>query len=140
MNARVDYHVRQEQLVKAPFGIIFADLNGLKLCNDKGGHEEGDRLLVNAAALLKKHFANDEIYRSGGDEFVVIVSGCTKEDFEKRVQALKKESSYGNTVSFAVGSFWSDRSEKLRECMHKADEAMYEDKKEFYRQHPEKAR
>ena len=36
MNARVDYHVRQEQLVKAPFGIIFADLNGLKLCNDKG--------------------------------------------------------------------------------------------------------
>ena len=140
MNARVDWHVSGDKHVHTPFGVVFADLNGLKQCNDNGGHEAGDRLLKNAANLLKKHFVSDEIYRSGGDEFVVIVPNCSKEAFDQKVKVLKEESSYGSPVCFAVGSDWSDGDRDLRYCMHVADEAMYADKKEFYRQHPEHAR
>ncbi|WP_294429843.1 GGDEF domain-containing protein [uncultured Treponema sp.] len=140
MNARVDQHVSKEQIVHAPFGVIFADLNGLKQCNDSGGHEEGDKLLKKAAKLLKKYFDDKEIYRSGGDEFVVIVPNCEKADFEAKVAALKAESAYGAEVCFAIGSDWSSNEADLRRCMHVADEAMYADKNEFYRMHPENRR
>ncbi len=140
MNARVDWHVNGDFPVKTPFGIVFSDLNGLKQCNDFGGHEAGDRLLKKAAALLKKHFGNYEIFRAGGDEFVVLVTQCEKEKFDEKVEELRKESSYGCEVSFAIGSDWSAGEKDLRLCMHIADEAMYADKKEYYKQHPELVR
>ena len=140
MNARVDWHVNNNQTVHTPFGILFADLNGLKLCNDKGGHEAGDKLLQNAAELLKKHFEEDEIYRSGGDEFVVLVQECEKEAFEEKINKLRKESGYGSEVCFALGYDWSTDVKDLRKCMHNADEAMYADKREYYIQHPDLVR
>ena len=140
MNARVDWHVNGRNPVRAPFGIVFADLNGLKQCNDSGGHESGDKLLKDAAMLLKKHFYDDEIFRAGGDEFVVIVSGCEKDVFENKVALLRQESGYGASVSFAIGSDWSKDGKDLRLCMHNADEAMYADKNAFYAKHPDKAR
>ena len=140
MNARVDFHVNGEKPLPAPFGIIFADLNGLKQRNDSGGHEAGDELLKNAALLLKKHFGDDEIYRSGGDEFVIIVPNCDKESFDLKVASLRAKSGYGAPVSLAIGADWSDSAEDLRRCMHNADEAMYADKNEFYKQHPDMAR
>lgn len=140
MNARVDWHVNNSYSVKTPFGIIFADLNGLKQCNDNGGHEAGDKLLINAANLLTKHFGKYEIYRSGGDEFVVIVQECSREDFEEKTAKLRAESGYGAEVCLAIGTSWTTDGKDLRYCMHIADEAMYADKKEYYRQHPDIAR
>lgn len=140
MNARVDSHVNKEMTVHTPYGVIFADLNGLKQCNDSGGHEAGDRLLKDAAKLLKKHFDGDEIYRSGGDEFVIIVPNCKKDVFEKRVAQLRAETGYGAEISFAIGADWTDDEKELRHCMSIADGAMYADKNEFYRLHPDKAR
>ena len=140
MNTRVDWHVKNSFPVHTPYGVIFADLNGLKQCNDKGGHEAGDKLLKNAADFLTKHFSNYEVYRSGGDEFVVIMPGCNKDDFEKQVEQLRKDTQEDSSVSFAIGADWSDDGKELRHCMHIADEAMYADKNEFYKQHPDKAR
>ena len=140
MNARVDWHVSHLSSVHLPFGVVFADLNGLKQCNDTSGHEAGDRLLQNAAELLKKYFGDFEIYRSGGDEFVVIVPGCEKDFFEKKVEELRAESGYGAEVCLAIGEDWSDSSTDLRLCMHNADEAMYADKHRYYKEHPDLAR
>ena len=140
MNTRVDWHVKNSFPVHTPYGVIFADLNGLKQCNDSGGHEAGDQLLKNAANLLKKHFSEYEVYRSGGDEFVIIMPGCDKAEFDKQVEELRKDTQADACVSFAIGADWSDDGKELRHCMHIADEAMYADKNEFYKQHPDKAR
>lgn len=140
MNARVDSASRGEPALHTPFGVIFADLNGLKKCNDTGGHAAGDKLLKDAAVLLTELFGAEEIYRSGGDEFVVILPGCNRQDFERRVADLQEKSSYGKNVCFAVGASWTDGSESLRTCMHLADEAMYANKHEFYRQYPDMKR
>ena len=115
-------------------------MNGLKQCNDIGGHEAGDQLLCNAANLLIKHFGDYEIYRSGGDEFVVILQECDKAVFEKKIEDLRAESGYGSEVCLAIGSAWTTDGKDLRNCMHIADEAMYADKREYYRQHPDLAR
>ena len=140
MNARVDWHVNGAAPVKTPYGILFADLNGLKQCNDSGGHEAGDRLLKSAAKLLQKHFGQNEIFRAGGDEFVVIVPECQQEDFDRKTEALRKECGYGAEVCLAIGSCWSNDPNNLRFCMHVADEAMYSDKNEYYQNHPDKLR
>lgn len=140
MNARVDFHVSGYFPVRTPFGIVFADLNGLKQCNDNGGHEAGDKLLQDAAALLTKHFGDYEVYRSGGDEFVIIVQDCAKDIFEKKVEGLRAEACGDAKVSLAIGTDWSENSNDLRLCMHNADEAMYADKHKFYQEHPERAR
>ena len=141
MNARVDMHVSGEQKIPTPFGVVFADLNGLKQCNDENGHAAGDRLLKNAANFLRHHFdKTDEIYRAGGDEFVIIVPGCSKKDFDKKVERLRAESDYGAPVSLAIGSDWSENEKSLRHCMHVADERMYEFKNKFYALHPDIAR
>lgn len=140
MNYRVDLFVSGENKVHAPFGVIFADLNGLKQANDTGGHAEGDILLKKAANLLSEVFEHDEVYRAGGDEFVIITPACQKEDFEKKVQELREKSSYGKEVCFAIGSHWDGEGVNLRLAMHLADEAMYEDKNRFYELHPDKIR
>ncbi|MBB5224696.1 GGDEF domain-containing protein [Treponema ruminis] len=135
MNNRVDLFVSGEQKIAAPFGVVFADLNGLKQMNDKKGHAAGDVLIKAAANCIKSVFTEDEIYRAGGDEFVIISPACSKEEFEEKVKKLKSKSCYGSQVSLAVGSDWNEDGEDLRHSMHLADEAMYRDKENFYKMH-----
>lgn len=140
MNYRVDLYLGDEKTVEPPFGVVFADLNGLKQINDNEGHAAGDILLKKAANLLNEVFGQYEIYRAGGDEFVIIAPNCPKDLFEKKVGELRAKSSYGSEVCFAIGSYWDKNGDNLRLSMHLADEAMYADKNNFYISHPEKTR
>jgi len=137
MNTRVDQFVSKEKLVAAPFGVVFADLNGLKQMNDKNGHAAGDIMIKASAAAIKQIFGEDEIYRAGGDEFVVICPACSESEFNAKVAKLKENTSYGSKVCLAIGSDWTESGEDLRRSMHLADEAMYKDKENFYKMHSE---
>ena len=125
---------------RLPFGVINIDLNGLKTVNDGEGHEAGDRLLIQAAELLRKVFYHEELYRTGGDEFVVIPVGIEKEVFEKKVRRLRCDVAKNSSVSFAIGAYWSDGGTDVTHAMKQADEFMYEDKRAFYEANPEKRR
>ena len=135
MNLRVDNFVKGTEGIAAPFGVIFADVNGLEQVNEDSGHSYGDVLLKKAAELIKELFKKDEIYRSNGDEFVIIVPDCQKEDFDEKVNELKARSSYGSPVCLSVGSHWNEEGQKLRRSMHLADEEMYNEKARFYMEH-----
>ncbi len=123
-----------------PFGLVNLDLNGLKVVNDTGGHDAGDRLLVNAAEILKKYFYSGDLYRTGGDEFVVIATDITKEAFERKVARLRNATRKPGSVSFAMGAIWSDGSQDINSAFRKADEIMYADKKAHYSEHPSEKR
>lgn len=64
-----------------PLSTITGDINGLKLINDTLGHEEGDRLLVEMAKILKECCRNEDIIaRVGGDEFSILLPRTSSEE------------------------------------------------------------
>ena len=122
------------------FGVINLDLNGLKIVNDTKGHDAGDRLLVAAAEMLKKIFYAPDIFRTGGDEFIVLIPGITRESFDMKLERFRAAAEKYSEPSFAMGAFWSDGSVELTTAFRLADNAMYQSKKEHYRRHPEQRR
>ncbi len=139
MNAYVDRVVNKDIILRN-YGVVFADLNGLKKVNDSGGHTAGDALLVEAAQALRRCFPSNMIFRAGGDEFVIIDEKSSMDSFADAVEKLRNDHGETGIVSFAVGSYYADNGKDIRHSMMVADERMYEDKKEYYRKHPESKR
>ena len=82
MNNFVDKLCKDSNPSNISVGVVFADLNGLKRVNDQYGHNTGDTLLKDAAKALEEVFDPSEIYRAGGDEFAIIVTGITEEELD----------------------------------------------------------
>lgn len=113
-------------------GIIFADVMGLKHVNDTLGHKEGDNLLIRAADTLRKCCGGYEIFRVGGDEFVVICKGVTAEELDAIANILKMESKEDNAL-MAIGCEWNQKyKNNIDQILIRADQKMYEDKRAYY--------
>lgn len=110
-------------------GIIFADINGLKKANDEYGHERGDAMIREVAGILKKNF-KDNVYRVGGDEFVIFCIGIAKSEFIDKVNSVKDGWTSEITVSF--GELWFQDCHNIEEKVGKADAVMYDNKKNYY--------
>ena len=137
MNVAIDNLVNGKTKLKYPYSIIFADLNGLKQVNDEQGHAVGDELLKSASAILQNVFADYEIYRVGGDEFMIIAEGLDKKELNEKIDNLKALASEKENLYFAIGTHVAQNGEDIRTAMRSADENMYDDKKQFYLSHPE---
>ncbi|HEX2211310.1 MAG TPA: two-component regulator propeller domain-containing protein [Longimicrobium sp.] len=73
--ALAEQQVREAERHGRGFGVVFADLDGLKWINDTLGHPEGDRAIRDAARLIRASFRDaDVVARLGGDEFAVLVA------------------------------------------------------------------
>ncbi len=139
MNVNVDELSLKLTLDPRPFSIAFCDLNGLKSINASGGHDQGDKLIVYAADILKEIFPEDKIYRAGGDEFVVM-SYDSKKTFEEKIMRLREKASDPDWLYFAIGYYHDETGSNIRRAMHYADEYMYRDKDKFYEKYPDKVR
>ncbi len=140
MDARVEGFVSGEEKLPAAMGVAFADLNGLKTVNDENGHAAGDKLLAKAGSLLKLAFGDYEIYRAGGDEFVILCPDITEQKLGEQIKQLRSLMNSMPDVSFAIGLVYATGEYDIREIMQTADERMYKDKQEYYRLHAEKDR
>ena len=65
--------IREKKVTE--FSIILFDLNDLKAINDTYGHDVGDKYIIKTCEMIASYFNRDEIYRFGGDEFVLILEG-----------------------------------------------------------------
>jgi diguanylate cyclase (GGDEF)-like protein len=137
MNKFVDMTVDGKSGV-SEYTVVFADLNGLKRINDEKGHVAGDAVIRTAAALLGQVFYEAEIYRAGGDEFVLIVPVTDSGVIEEKIKQLKEKSAIDPDVNFAAGYYIVKNGEDIRDAMKTADERVYADKELYYSEHPER--
>ena len=138
MNNLVELFSNEQIHLHNSVGVIFADLNGLKTVNDNEGHNAGDTLLKNAAKALLEVFNEHQIFRAGGDEFSIILKGITEEQLREKIEKIRIVSKKYDKVSFAIGGAVENDIKNVRIALRRADENMYEDKKKFYEEHPEK--
>ena len=137
MNNRVDRIVAGKEILAEPYAVIFADLNGLKRVNDTEGHTAGDEMIKEAAAILQEVFDDGEVYRAGGDEFMILVCGITPEEVERRLALVSKKASATKNVSLSAGVSLSSEEPNILKAMRTADTRMYADKEAYYAEHPE---
>ena len=127
-----------EQTIRAwggegSLGVISIDLNGLKNVNDSQGHRAGDTLICNTARILRECAGEKCVYRTGGDEFVVVTENMQEKDVLMLIQHIR-ESAERNGISLAVGYAYSRGQEcDFDRMMTEADFNMYKDKGHSYR-------
>lgn len=128
---RVLLHYKKEQSA----GVLYADVMGLKAVNDTLGHSVGDKMLIDAYCLLNDQFDSQDIYRVGGDEFLVIAFDEQKEEFLSKIEKLRTRMNAGK-VHMAIGSVWTEtlQDKELSKIIKVADEEMYKEKRQIYRQ------
>lgn len=120
------------------FGVVYVDLNNLKVLNDSQSHEAGDRYIRNAADAMAAVFP-DKCYRIGGDEFVVLQGGISQEALAAKVRELR-EALEQREVSVSMGSAWMAQCPEPEELLKEAEAEMYEEKKEYHRVHDRRAK
>ena len=123
-----------------PISVIIADINGLKLINDTYGYNEGDKLIRNAAAVLKEICRKEDIItRWGGDEFIVLLPQTpadTALEISERIKAkcqLYNERSVPFSISIGTASK-NKAEEPLAKVQKVAEDRMYRHKLQNYRE------
>ena len=117
-----------------PYGVVMADINGLKLINDAFGHEKGDLLLEEATNVFKKVLkGKGDIFRIGGDEFAFTIKNTSAEEIEKLLNEVVEEASkiYINSIQLSI-AFGYTIKEKVTEdiytVINDAEDKMYREK------------
>ena len=85
--------------------LLFFDLSGMKFYNRENGYAEGDKLLVEIAAILVKHFSNENCGRFGQDRFSVFTVEDGLEDILQSIFAETAAANGGKTLLLRVGIY-----------------------------------
>ena len=113
-------------------GFLLIDIDYFKKVNDDFGHEAGDKVLVWLANILKSELREtDYVVRWGGEEFLIIMPGCSGENAARIAELIRKKvecSDNGvckSTISVGVSEYSGG---DYTAVVKKADEALYKAK------------
>lgn len=131
----------KDQAAETCNALFVMDMDDFKKINDTLGHVAGDEALKCFAEVLTNTFGNDAVvYRLGGDEFAVFMADIPDRDTEvkRRLECLKLELEKTRQsfpfISSSVGVFVSDVIKDYEQFYKKADDALYEAKRNGKRQ------
>lgn len=119
------------------FTLLAVDVDTFKHINDEHGHHIGDKALIRIAEVLKQHSAWDlGCFRSGGDEFAMLLPSCNLEKAEhlkslviSDVQAIFLPELKGKALSVSIGLAEWLQGESTMDMVKRSDESLYEMKK-----------
>jgi diguanylate cyclase (GGDEF)-like protein len=122
------------------FGVLVADINNLKVTNDKYGHDVGNELIIHTAKILTETFKTSSVFRIGGDEFAVLLKGSDYENYRALLVSFDDNCSndyisvYENKLPISIArgvSIYDPEIDVVYEDVFaKADHAMYLNKQE----------
>jgi diguanylate cyclase (GGDEF)-like protein len=115
--------------------ILLFDIDRFKDINDALGHAEGDRVLTSLVALVGQRMRKlDALFRSGGEEFVLLLSGTRFSDalsVAEDLRTLVQDASLiaGRPLSISIGVVELAREQSIAEWIAEADAALYRAKR-----------
>lgn len=110
---------------------IYIDANGLHEINNHLGHQAGDNMLRTVVEVLRRVFSPENVYRIGGDEFVVFCRDQKEQEvYHKSELARKDLKEQGYEIS--IGIEWRDSSIDIKTMVNMTEESMNLDKQRYY--------
>ena len=126
--AELDRGLARARRNNQPVTIALADIDGLKAINDLQGHPAGDRLLAGVARNWSRGLRPDDVLaRIGGDEFALLLPGCTEAEAADVLARLRRGIPAPHNCSVGVATW--DRRESADNLMRRADAALYDAKR-----------
>lgn len=135
--ARIDhltgiYNRRILDSVRRYSVVVMCDIDNFKNINDTYGHDKGDEILKQVAKTLSKNIRFDDVVcRYGGDEFLIIFTGCDEKVVVNRIIEIKKEllrviPDLKISLSSGISSYKAGST--LKDTITEADIALYKSK------------
>jgi diguanylate cyclase (GGDEF)-like protein len=118
-----------------PSSLVLIDIDNFKEINDEFGHAAGDQILVRLTEIIELRIrVTDSLYRIGGEEFVVVIEGQTKEKARRMAEQLRtlveaNELAPEGSVTISLGVAELTLGESPDDWMRRADLALYESKR-----------
>ncbi|PWK49284.1 GGDEF domain-containing protein [Pleionea mediterranea] len=127
--------ISQYQRNQEVTSLILLDIDHFKEINDSHGHKIGDQLLVKVAELISQRIrTTDDLYRIGGEEFVIMPVGASinearelSEQLRTMIESSPQLSKFKLTISLGVAEYQS--GETGEHWLHRADQALYQAKR-----------
>ncbi len=111
---------------------LYVDVDAFKGINDRYGHEAGDDVLSRIAQAMREIIRiQDPLIRMGGDEFTLLLPGCSSEKAQsigdKIIKACNQIKSGEDNVSISMGLACSlpEKDLRVKDLISMADQAMY---------------
>ena len=122
--------------------LMMIDIDRFKEINDTYGHAEGDHALIIASEALRQTCEQIKtpafLGRYGGDEFTIIIQPSGEDEGPEQVVEIarrllsekQQENQLPYNLRFSIGyDALKDKNDTVQECMERADEKLYLDKK-----------
>ena len=128
-----EYNTLIEESRMGDFSVAVCDVNGLKKINDTLGHKAGDAYIMESCRMICEIFQHSPVYRVGGDEFVVFLSGRDHLVRQELMRTLHERSvehidAGGAVVSGGLADFDPAGDHNVHDVFERADALMYEEK------------
>ena len=136
LNERIDEMFSLAKRLNEPFSLVMCDLDKFKSVNDTYGHQVGDEVLKQLAAVLREEARDiDRVGRYGGEEFMLLLPGTVLDaavTFAERVRKRIEGHTFtfpGGTLtrtsSFGVAGWPHPKIEQCDDLVRTADDALY---------------
>ena len=134
LNASLDDVIVRQHTKLVTASLVVLDIDHFKDVNDTYGHAVGDKILVRLTELINSKIrVTDDLYRYGGEEFVLVAMGASREGAQKLAEQLRMAVETSDLlpewpVTISLGVAELKHGENFDDWLHRADAALYEAK------------
>lgn len=132
LDAVLETEISRHREEKETFSLIMLDIDFFKRINDSYGHDAGDEVLASFAGLIRDNIKKSDVFvRWGGEEFILVCRGCSKDEAQLVAERLRRQVAYSDifprqriTCSIGVAS-WQGSGDTATALLKRVDTALY---------------